>query len=344
MLQRARLKLTAWYLLILMLISILFSGAIYRIASSQIEGLIHRQNERLQHLQDEQEGLDLIPFDLDKISQTVITSKELSDRQRELLDTLVILNGFIFIAAGGASYFLAGRTLRPIESMIDEQNSFISNSSHELRTPIATIRTEMETSLLEKHISDKKARELTKSYLEEIESLQYLTNNLLKLAKIHDFNLLKDNKEEVSLLEVIETSCKKMQPLARRKNIEIKRRLSEAIVYGEKAKLAEIFTILLDNAIKYSPEKTKVEISIKNTGNGIKVVIKDQGYGIAKEDLPHIFDRFFRADKSHSEEGFGLGLSIAKKDIELLGGTIQVQSELGKGTKFVVILPRLAVS
>lgn len=153
MFESARLKLTAWYLLIIMLISMLFSAAIYNIATREIQFVIHRM--QYEQYRQQKEG-----FPGRSGPQIQFTIEELEAVKDRLKYQLFFINAVIFFTAGGAGYFLAGRTLRPIKSMIDEQNQFISSASHELRTPIATMRAEMEGSLLEKNIADKDARKL----------------------------------------------------------------------------------------------------------------------------------------------------------------------------------------
>ncbi|MBU1017333.1 HAMP domain-containing histidine kinase [Patescibacteria group bacterium] len=326
MFQTTRLKLTAWYLIIIMFVSAFFSLAIFGNVSRQIENLIRLHNNRIRSL----------PRPPSNFGFGV---EELQEQRRQLANTLLLINLGILTVSGGAGYFLAGRTLRPIKLMIDEQNQFISDASHELRTPIATLRAEMEGKLLEKRISEKQARKLISSNLEELGALQNLSNSLLKIARVHTINNGK-NIENISLREIIKSVCNKMSPLAKKKNIEIVTKVSSAFVKGGRDELTEVFVILLDNAIKYSYENSKITIVSENSDHKVKIALSDQGAGISKEDLPHIFERFFRADKSRSlVEGYGLGLSIAKKIVLDYKGSINVTSEIGKGSTFEVSLP-----
>ena len=334
MFQLARFKLTAWYLFIIMFVSVLFSIAIYSNVSSQIQGLIQMQNERIRNFQRPNQN-SLPPPD----APPMISTEELQQQEQQLIYTLIFINLGIIVIAGGAGYFLAGRTLHPISVMIDEQNQFVSDASHELRTPIATLRAEMEGKLLEKSISDREARGLISSNLEELSKLQDLSNNLLKLAQIHFING-DYNTEDVSVLEVIKSANNKIAPLAKKKNIDITLKAGEAIVKGNKNTLAEVFIILFDNAVKYSPKDSLVMVTAVNLAQKIKISVADQGIGISEKDLPHIFERFYRADKSRSQTtGYGLGLSIAKKIVESHKGTIDAVSKNGKGTTFIVELP-----
>lgn len=332
MFTKARFKLTAWYVVIILIISTLFSIAFYNASTREIDRIIDRLEFERQHSE----------FRLFRPlrSSNAPSIEELLSYKERMRMTLLFVNGLIFIFSAGAAYFLAGRTLRPIKIMVDEQNQFISNASHELRTPIATLRAEMEGKLLEKRISDKAARKLITSNLEELGRLQNLANDLLKLAQTHTINNDENKQEMLSLLEVIKTAYNKVSPLAKQKKIKITIKSVENIIKGDKNSLIELFVILFDNAIKYSSENSEITVTSEITEHKTKIAIADQGIGISKEDLPHIFERFFRADKSRSMiDGYGLGLSIAKKIVEAHRGSIDVDSKISKGSTFKVIMP-----
>lgn len=329
MFQSARLKLTAWYLLIIMLVSGTFSLAFYHASTEEIQHIINR----IRFMQEQSKQYNIPPP-----PNTVITLDQLEDVKQRLQLSLLVVNGFIFVLAGGAGYFLAGRTLKPIQVMVDEQNQFISDASHELRTPIATLRAEMEASLLEKHLSDKEARKLIDSNLEELGKLQELANSLLQLAHVNQKgNIYSDT---ISLNEVIQTAHKKVAPMAKKKRVTFTIKPINGTIVGDRHSLTEVFVNLFDNAVKYSLEKATVTVSSEQKKHSVAISVKDTGVGISEEDLTHIFDRFYRADKSRSQaDGYGLGLSIAKKIVAVHNGTIDVQSELGKDTTFILTFP-----
>ena len=328
MFQSARLKLTAWYLLIIMLVSVAFSYAFYRESTFEIQRVI----DRIHYIQSQSNALQLpLPPEADT------TLDQLETVKTRLLIALVIINGTIFIFAGGAGYFLAGRTLKPIQQMVDEQNQFISDASHELRTPIATLRAEMEATLLEKHLGDKEARELIGSNLEELGKLQDLANNLLQLAHVHKKDIIYN--DSIALQEVIQTAHKKLAPMAKKKHITFSLAKVSGKIKGDKNSLVEVFINLFDNAIKYSPEKTTVTVAAITKKHSVTILVTDEGVGIMPSDLPHIFDRFYRADKARTQDGHGLGLSIAKKIIQAHGGSIVADSIVHTGTTFTITLP-----
>lgn len=332
MFRSARFKLTSFYLIIIMAISGLFSLAFYQASTREIDRIMRRLE--FDRPLPAGQALRLRPG-----SPEAPSIEELLAYKGRIQMTLIIVNGLILVLAGGAGWFLAGKTLFPIKKMVDEQNLFISDASHELRTPLATLQAETEGALLEKKMTLRKARIIFKSNLEELGRLKKLTDSLLRLTKTHHLKL-KGQTKAVSLLEVIKISQKRVLSLARKKKIKINLKMPEMIVKGDKDVLAEAFLILLENAVKYSPAGSTITVKGEKTDHRVKVAVIDQGVGISKKDLPFIFERFYRADKSRSlSDGFGLGLSIAKKIINAHKGSIKVKSKIKKGTTFVVELP-----
>lgn len=337
MFQSARFKLTAWYLLFIMLISAIFSGVIYLNVSRQIEVFIRFQNERLNNFQNRP---PLPPTNRLRNPPPLITTDELISQKKSLATTLILINLGIVVVAGLSGYLLSGRTLAPIRQMVDEQNRFISDASHELRTPIATLKAETEASLMEKTLSSTSIRQLLQSNLEEINRLQTLSNRLLDLTQI---DTSKTTFETISLIDILQSAVVQVQVLANQKHQSIKLNLKELLVKGHRDQLIEVLVILLDNAIKYSSPESTITLSIKPISDTkVQISVKDQGLGISSVDLPHVFERFYRADKSRSQtEGFGLGLPIAKEIIQAHQGTLSLESTPQKGTTAIITLPLL---
>jgi len=329
MFQSARLTLTAWYVLITILVSVTFSLAFYRASTFEIQRVI----DRIHYLQQQSNQLQL-----PTPPNAIITLDQLQDVKTRLQISLIVINGIIFVLAGGAGYFLAGRTLRPIQTMVDEQNQFISDASHELRTPIATLRAEMEATLLEHHLGDKEARNLIESNLEELGRLQELANSLLELAHVHKKG--ETFSDIVVLSDVVQAAYKKVAPMAKKKHVVFEINTIDGKVKGNRQSLIEVFVNLFDNAVKYSHTKTTVTVSSRLKKHAALISVSDQGIGIAPDDVAHIFDRFYRADKSRSQaDGHGLGLSIARKIVSAHNGSIDVVSSLKTGTTFTISLP-----
>lgn len=333
MFHSARLKLTAWYVLIIMFISVLFSITIY-------VG-IHNELRRFEHIQRQRIELELngvIPPSVIGRRSTTIDPDMIVETRNRLTLVLVLVNFGILVVSAGAAYFLAGRTLNPIKEMIDEQNRFISDASHELRTPLTALRAEIEVNLRDKNLTFINAKKLLESNLEEVVNLQTLSDNLMQLTQYQKKNGGLP-MEEISLREITERAVKKISPLAQQKHVLVKNQVSGDTVKGNRQSLMELFIILLDNAIKYSRPHTNVFLTSDKVDHKIIVRVKDSGVGIAQSDLPHIFDRFYRVDKSRSKEkvtGYGLGLAIARKIVDIHEGTITAESVVDKGTTITI--------
>lgn len=342
MFHAARLKLTFWYLLIIMLISISFSAVVYQLLTIELDRVEH-----LQQLRQRQIGKVMLFKQNNSNNFTIVKPAEefllqhhlIEETKHRLIFRLITINGGILILSGIAGYFLAGRTLRPIQEMVIEQNRFITDASHELRTPLTSLRTEIEVAMRNKALTVTEAKTLLKSNLEEVITLQRLSDNLITLTKQKTNQTA---KEKISLLDVVEQALKKVIPLARKKEIQIDNYIEDIMLVGDRQSLSQVFVILLDNAIKYSEAKKKITLRAKQTKKEIIIRVSDQGMGINRKDLPYIFDRFYRADGSRSKketDGYGLGLSIAKEIIKTHLGTIDVASKVNKGTTFSIRLP-----
>lgn len=338
----ARLKLTAWYLIIIMALSIIFSIVIYRVLTIEIDRFERAQKFFIERIFQEGDlpspshGRRLLFNNGEPLNPELI-----AETKQRILLMLLAANTGILVITGGLGYLLAGKTLKPIKEIMNEQNRFITDASHELKTPLTALRSEFEVAILdEKKLQLKEAKHLIKSGFEEIVTLQGLAENLLELTQQQKKRgLIKT--EEVSILEAIEAALKKVIPLAKQKQITINNEVSDYILEGEQQGLSELFVILLDNAIKFSPERSEVALTSIKTDHHIQIEVSDKGMGIDKKDLPYIFDRFWRADKSRSKtQGYGLGLSIAKQIVESHKGEISVKSEVGKGSEFIVQIPK----
>ncbi len=340
MFHKARLKLTAWYLLIIMAISIAFSFFIYSGAQREFNRLLQIEKTHLES-DSGQVRVRFLPNGTVIADSATVDTDVVSEARTRVLIALVDVNVIILILSALAGYFLAGQTLKPIQEMLDEQHRFITDASHELNTPITSLKTAIEVNLRNKNLTAKKAKEVLESNLEEVNNLQALSADLIKLTQYQkpNGNFYRTN---ISLREVLQDALEKVSIMAQQKKINIEIIVPKISIFADKKSMTEVFVILLDNAIKYSPEKKSVTINAKKTENKVIISVSDNGVGIPKEDLPFIFDRFFRADKSRTKQeipGYGLGLSIAKKIVALHNGVITAESNLNEGTTFIVVLP-----
>lgn len=336
MFQSARLQLTFWYIIIIAFISILFSSLIFKASTQEFDRIRFMQDQRLERLNDMPLSDDL----RSRVRSTYDQSLQvLEDSEKRIAFSLVIINLGVLSLSGVAGYFLAGRTLRPIQKMVDDQNQFISDSSHELRTPLTSLKSEIEVNLRAKKISFAETKKLLRSNLEEVNNLQQLSDNLIKLTQgQNNHHLFIDTP----LTEIINEAIKKVSVLAKNKKISIENKINNQVISANAATLTEAFVIILDNAIKYSSSNSKVKMISIKTDHHLLIKVSDQGVGIEEKDLPHLFDRFYRADKSRSKAdvpGYGLGLSIAQQIINNHRGIITIESIVDKGTTINIQLP-----
>lgn len=239
-----------------------------------------------------------------------------------------------------------GRLISTINDMLIRlQNSFeltqmfSIDASHELRTPLTIIRGEIETTLNETDVE--KLKETFSSIHEETLRMQSIIDSLMLIART-DYRQYKPNWENVQLNSIIEELFEDVTILANKKSIEIQLlKNDEFIIIADLVRLRQLLLNLTDNAIKYTPECGKVFISSEHEKDFAVIKIKDTGIGIPKNELPKIFNRFYRVDKARSRElgGSGLGLSIAKWIVHLHNGRIEVQSIVEQGTTFTIKLP-----
>jgi signal transduction histidine kinase len=328
----AAVKLSVFYVLIAMTISISFSILLFNISKDELGRGLGKTFKIINQC-----SLQKLPPGFEDLEHARV--EQINEVNDNLQLKLIYFNLAILILSWALSYFLARKTLHPLEEAMDSQKRFTADASHELRTPLAAMRVEIEVALRDKNLSKEEARALLNSNIEEISKLENLSDALLKLAR-YQHNGFEFSKLDIS--NIVVEAYEKIEKLAKAKNIEFKNEIISADVSGEKGSLVELFVILLDNAVKYSDKDSKIEINIVKVQNQVLVKIKDHGDGIKASDFPHIFDRFYRADSSRAKtkiDGYGLGLSLAKQIVSLHGGEISAKSTLGKGSEFTVILP-----
>ncbi|HLF12039.1 MAG TPA: ATP-binding protein [Gammaproteobacteria bacterium] len=228
-----------------------------------------------------------------------------------------------------------------LESAFRKISRFTADASHELRTPLAVMRTTAEVALRGPQPDSEHSAAL-EQIIAEVERTSHLVENLLLIAKA-DSGEAQLHKRPVDLVQAVSEACSQASVLARVKGIKFEARLPEKAIWltGDSHALRRLFLILLDNAVKYTPAGGTFEVSLAESDGLVVGAVRDTGIGISEEDLPHIFDRFYRVDRARSREqgGAGLGLAIGRWITEAHGGILSVESELDRGSLFRVQLP-----
>lgn len=216
------------------------------------------------------------------------------------------------------------------------KSDFISNVSHEIKTPIAIIQNCV-TIMQSKDITEDERIGYAKTAEEATRRLNNLVTNILKLNKLENQEITK-NYERFCLTGVLEKSILGFEEIIETKELFLDVQIEDVTIVSNKTYLELVFNNLISNAIKFTENGGTIGISVTPISGGALVAVSDTGCGISKEDGARIFDKFYQGDTSHSQEGNGLGLPLVKKVIDVLGGKIMVQSELGKGTTFTIEL------
>ena len=314
---RARIKLSALYLVIVAVILALYSWAIYTNVADRAGDNPYRSqvgNPEEQAFYDR--AID------------------------ETRDVILLIDGAVLVISAGLSYLLAGYTLRPIREALAAQEAFSADASHELRTPLAVMRTDIEVLLRSGEAIPEKVRRVLMSNLEELRSLSLMSEELLALARGNTAS--EEAWQRTDLAALVRTTADKFKNFAAAKGIVFAVSADGPVpVRGNSRSLERVVMNLLANALAYTPEGKSVAVHALREGKAAVLTVADTGVGIAKKDLPHVFDRFYKADRARTEggSGAGLGLAIVRQIVEQHHGTIRIESTEGEGTTVIVRLP-----
>ncbi len=254
---------------------------------------------------------------------------------------LLIASAVAMLLGALAAVLMAHKSLRPIRLAFQRQRDFVADASHELRTPLTLIRTNAEAWL--RRNRGTQSAVYAQHALDEVDHLTAIVGDLATLA-LADARQLRVERSPVELSGIIHDLIDHTAPLAAERNISLRPELNGGIrVQADAGRLRQLFLILIDNALRYTPAGGEVWVEVAGRNGKAQVTVADEGPGIAVEDLPHIFDRFYRADKARTREngGTGLGLAIAKWIVDAHRGDIEVRSAPGRGTRVSVTLPAL---
>ncbi len=282
----------------------------------------------------------------DEVAGMVYVGKEVSAVYNGLQKSTYALAALAVIAliiASGVGYVMAGRAIVPLREAYEKQRQFAADASHELRTPLSVVMASAELLDNDKSITSPFLKQVIGDVKDEVKKMTKLVSDLLVVAR-SDNNALKVKPSKVNLTEAADQTARIMQPLAEKKHISLVRdgdAKKDITLRVDEQKIKQLMLILVDNAVKYTPDGGTVTVSLTSAEKDkATFCVADTGIGISKEDQKKIFDRFYRVDKARSREmgGNGLGLAIAQEIVNLHKGEIRVQSEVGKGTKFIVTL------
>ncbi len=233
--------------------------------------------------------------------------------------------------------------LARLEYSFKQQREFVGNAAHELKTPVAVLKSTLQ-SLLQRPRSSEEYRTGLQASLEDLERLEQLLEWMLRLARAEQWaqNGQQRELEIIDITSTCEEAVGRIRSLAQSRNTSIHLATNGPVLFrADPEDLQLVWTNLLENAVRYSPEGSSVEVAVARTGEKAQIIFQDHGVGISASDLPRIFDRFYRGDRSRTRAtgGFGLGLAIVKALVEAYGGSIAAESTPGTGTRMTVELP-----
>jgi signal transduction histidine kinase len=260
---------------------------------------------------------------------------------RDLLSGLILLTLPVAVLVGGASWWMAGNSLLPARQAWERQQTFIANASHELRTPITLVRASTEVALRGLAPTENNRRELLQDVLQECDHMSTLVDELLLLSRL-DAGQMKIDLQLINVAELFDDVARQVGRLAEQRGIALKVATGQGAIRADPSRLRQVLLILLDNALRHTRSGGTVTLSAAGSDapSFVDVIVADTGSGIDPAHLPHLFDRFYRADSARGVGGgTGLGLAIAKGLIEAQHGRITIASELGHGTRVMVRIP-----
>lgn len=336
--RSARVKLTLFYLVIIVLFSLVMTVTIRVVAEHEFIRSNSVQRSEVRELV--VRYFKLPSGKAAAVFEDVQNSE--AERVRDHLNrALVVINFFALTIGGFVSYWFAGRTLKPIEDAHKAQARFAADASHELRTPLTNMRLENEIFLRQKEFDATEARELISSNLEEIGRLETLSSNLLALAQYGEAKL---ERRPSDIKAIIKRAVSQANINVEAKGMKIVQEVEGAKVLVHTDSATQMLGIILDNAQKYGPSGGTITIKGMKDGQQYVLSIKDEGPGIDPEDLPHIFDRLYRGDKARSSKvgGYGLGLALAKEIAQANGAEITAINHREGGAVFTVTFERAA--
>ena len=282
-------------------------------------------------------GLMYVKHDFMEVHKIVFASNNMVFAN--LRNTVLVSVGLFFgsmVIIFLISLWLSGLAVKPVKKAWEQQKQFVADASHELKTPLTVIlaNNNIMMSHPQSRVTDE--RQWLESTEEEAQHMKQLIDQMLFLAK-SDAGNTRVQLSEVNLSEIVEGSALNFEPVAFEREVLIDTDIRpDILMQGNQLQLNQLAHILIDNAVKYAEDNSTVTIALHKHGDGTEFTVNDKGSVISKEEMEHIFDRFYRAEKSRTTKGYGLGLAIAQRIVEDMNGKITVQSNQTDGTTFTV--------
>jgi two-component system sensor histidine kinase CiaH len=259
--------------------------------------------------------------------------------QRSLVIALMIAGSVYLVLALFGSVFMARRAIDPIQKAWQQQKGFLADASHELRNPLAVIQTNLEVVLDNQTETVAEQREWLDNIQDELRQMTELVTSLLFLARIDSHQRVME-KKRFQLDMLLVRVCEAFKPVAALRKINLATAITAKVsAYGDESAIRQVMENLLDNAVRHTPDGGTITVKLELTAKKIVLTVADTGEGIAATYLPKIFDRFYQVESARSKGKSGLGLTIVKSIVENHDGTIQVASQPGVGTTFMILLP-----
>ena len=282
-------------------------------------------------------GLRYVKHDFMEVHKIVFASNNMVFAN--LRNTVLVSVGLFFgsmVIIFLISLWLSGLAVKPVKKAWEQQKQFVADASHELKTPLTVIlaNNNIMMSHPQSRVTDE--RQWLESTEEEAQHMKQLIDQMLFLAK-SDAGNTQVQLSEVNLSEIVEGSALNFEPVAFEREVLIDTDIRpDILMQGNQLQLNQLAHILIDNAVKYAEDNSTVTIALHKHGDGTEFTVNNKGSVISKEEMEHIFDRFYRAEKSRTTKGYGLGLAIAQRIVEDMNGKITVQSNQTDGTTFTV--------
>ena len=271
------------------------------------------------------------------VVQVARSARTLVDASTSLISLLLGATLVALVLAFVAGLWLADKALAPIRANLLRQKDFVSDASHELRTPVTVIRTAAEAILRQKQRDSARVQQLAQDIVAETAQLAQMVEDLSTLAQAD--SRIGMRHERVELAALLDEAAASGRLLAAARGVELRAELDvDGTLKGDEVRLRQLFAILLDNATRFSRPGQTVGFRAAIVDGRLRATVSDSGAGIPSAELPRIFDRFYRGADQRQQEGSGLGLAIAQWIVQEHGGTISVRSQVGVGTEFSVEL------